>query len=193
MTHELHPFGFWRVRDDAPDDSRPWPVPSPHALPASARSIVRRYLTAHACIESFELAPAACRLACGAHRIGHATLTDGVFVWPEGFVHYFDEHGVHPPPAVVAAALAAAAASAGDENAWKGADAGEDAAADDDRVRAWAARKDELLAPRNHLQWDAESSAARPLPRATRDYLLRVAWVIDVAPLARQAQAEQGT
>jgi hypothetical protein len=180
-SHNLISFGFWRARDDDAADARPWPLASAAALPAAARALVRRYLTAHAFVESFELAPAACRLACGARAIGHATLTDGVFVWPEGFVHYFDAHGVLPPRELVEAALTAAAAAAGD--AWEGADGsssggGRGGGVDDERVRAWAVRGDELLAPRNHLLWEAGGAVA--LPRATREYLSRVAWAIDV-------------
>jgi hypothetical protein len=44
-----------------------------------------------------------CRL-CGALN-GSACLTDGVYVWPEGFAHYLEAHGVKPPQHFVAHAL----------------------------------------------------------------------------------------
>lgn len=41
-----------------------------------------------------------CRV-CGKNN-GALEFTDGVYVWPEGFAHYIDEHGVRPPAQVVA-------------------------------------------------------------------------------------------
>jgi len=124
---------------------------------------VLRYLTAHALVESFELAHAPCRFACGApaRERGCATLTDGAHVFPEGFAHYMRAHGVAPPRAVVAAALRAAG----------GARAG--AAGDDPPDAAVAAWGDPaaLLPARNHLLWDPVECAAVPLPAATREWL----------------------
>jgi hypothetical protein len=40
-----------------------------------------------------------CRI-CGLPN-GSADMTDGVFVWPEGFTHYINAHGVRPPEAFV--------------------------------------------------------------------------------------------
>lgn len=40
-----------------------------------------------------------CRI-CGA-RNGSVCISDGTFVWPEGFAHYIREHQVRPPPAFV--------------------------------------------------------------------------------------------
>jgi hypothetical protein len=36
-----------------------------------------------------------CRI-CGQQN-GSCDLTDGVYVWPEGFAHYVESHGVRPP------------------------------------------------------------------------------------------------
>lgn len=36
-----------------------------------------------------------CRI-CGCHN-GSQDMTDGVYVWPIGFAHYIEEHGVKPP------------------------------------------------------------------------------------------------
>jgi len=40
-----------------------------------------------------------CRLECGVafELMGNADLTDGTWVWPEGLVHYVEEHGVALP------------------------------------------------------------------------------------------------
>jgi hypothetical protein len=35
-------------------------------------------------------------LLCG-QDAGYQDLTDGVYVWPEGYAHYVQEHGVKPP------------------------------------------------------------------------------------------------
>ena len=37
-----------------------------------------------------------CRFLCGA-SMGYRDLTDGTYVWPEGFAHYIEEHAVRPP------------------------------------------------------------------------------------------------
>lgn len=37
-----------------------------------------------------------CRI-CGKRDNGSADYSDGVYVWPQGFGHYIDLHGVKPP------------------------------------------------------------------------------------------------
>jgi hypothetical protein len=39
-----------------------------------------------------------CRFKCGIDNadMGDADLTDGTFVWPEGFSHYLEKHSVRP-------------------------------------------------------------------------------------------------
>ena len=41
-----------------------------------------------------------CRFRCGIPRraMGDAELTDGLYVWPEGLVHYVEVHAVRLPP-----------------------------------------------------------------------------------------------
>lgn len=48
-----------------------------------------------------------CRFRCGRpdEQMGHRDLTDGVYVWPEGYAHYVEDHGVRPPATFVAQAL----------------------------------------------------------------------------------------
>ncbi len=41
---------------------------------------------------------AKCRFGCKTD-LGCRDLTDGTFVWPEGFAHYIEVHGVKPPEA----------------------------------------------------------------------------------------------
>jgi hypothetical protein len=45
-----------------------------------------------------------CRI-CGVDN-GSAELTDGRFIWPEGFAHYVEAHGVRPPDLFVDHVLA---------------------------------------------------------------------------------------
>ena len=41
-----------------------------------------------------------CRI-CGINDNGTKDLTDGQFVWPEGFAHYLEQHNVRPPQGFV--------------------------------------------------------------------------------------------
>lgn len=47
-----------------------------------------------------------CRI-CGKNN-GSADLSDGVFLWPEGFAHYVEKHSVKPPPEFIAHVLRSA-------------------------------------------------------------------------------------
>lgn len=47
----------------------------------------------------------ACRI-CGKQN-GNCEFSDGTFIWPEGLVHYVEDHAVRPPQRVVAHAHAA--------------------------------------------------------------------------------------
>ena len=46
-----------------------------------------------------------CRV-CDKDRIGSKCYHRGDFVWPEGYPHYLEHHGVKPPQAFIDAALA---------------------------------------------------------------------------------------
>jgi hypothetical protein len=50
--------------------------------------------------------PSFCRFGCGEAGMGHADLTDGRFVWPEGLAHYIEHHDVRLPESFVAHTLA---------------------------------------------------------------------------------------
>lgn len=88
----LKPIGFWRSPDE-PD------LPDPkesitYTWPASEREQIVDYLEHGrelACYRGFSR----CRI-CDKPN-GSADLTDGVWVWPEGFAHYLKEHNVKPP------------------------------------------------------------------------------------------------
>ena len=94
MAH-LRQVGFWRKKA-APEGEGELPFPTPAPSPGPRPSAwLQRYLTAHALLESYEHGSSSCRL-CGIQN-GCATLTDGVFVWPEGLWHYVGAHGVALP------------------------------------------------------------------------------------------------
>jgi hypothetical protein len=89
-------IGYW-----AGEGLDEWPDPRSFVdltWDALERSIVVDYLkrgfVARACMG---MSP--CRF-CGKLN-GSLELTDGVFVWPEGFAHYLEEHGVRPPDSFV--------------------------------------------------------------------------------------------
>ena len=132
-------FGFWRSAG-APELPLPRPSEPP---PPAQRAVLLRYLTAHALLESYEHGYSVCRL-CGerSKALGCATLTDGVFAWPEGFAHYAAAHGVQPPRGVLEAALRAQAAGGGAQ-----------------------------LPARNHLLWQRGGAPPEELPRGTRAWL----------------------
>ena len=111
------------------------------------------YLTSHAMVESWEHGYAPCRFieTCTSppYLLGCTTLTDGVFVWPEGLAHYVVAHGVVPPAVLVEAALESA------------------------RTAARGAASLSVV-KRNHLMWDASLKCAVPIPKGTREWLRNV-------------------
>jgi hypothetical protein len=54
---------------------------------------------------SAELGYSWCRFKCGieSHEMGDKDLTDGEWIWPEGYVHYLKEHDVKVPDEFVKA------------------------------------------------------------------------------------------
>ena len=123
--------------------------------------LVLAYVTRAGYVESHELAYSTCRFAgCQSPRreLGCATLTDGVWLWPEGLAHYLEVHAVRPPHDFVAHIMAQAEAL----------DAGGSGG------RREEAQGSELWPLRHHLLWDSESGAPVPLPRGTAAYLAAV-------------------
>jgi hypothetical protein len=60
------------------------------------RNAVIRHLGAGKVFESWR-GISWCRFRCGERYMGSACLTDGKFVWPQGFSHYVESHAVKPP------------------------------------------------------------------------------------------------
>lgn len=87
-------------------DLRPWPEPGSSIIDPKDLSKVVDYLN-RGFLESFEFGYATCRL-CGLSGInmGACSLTDGVFVWPEGLPHYLLEHSVCLPSEFISHVLA---------------------------------------------------------------------------------------
>jgi hypothetical protein len=91
--------GFWRD----PDDHTTEGLPDPHAWVDESwdrkeRAMVVRYLRRG---HEHMVYPGEtwCRFRCGIDDadMGTRDLTDGTWVWPEGFAHYVDVHAVRPP------------------------------------------------------------------------------------------------
>lgn len=99
QNEELEPLlaiGFW-LNPLYPD------LPTPQTLVApfeseSERSRVVEYLRGGSTIEVWR-GWSHCRFDCGVpdEEMGHADLSDGIWVWPEGLVHYIARHGVVLP------------------------------------------------------------------------------------------------
>lgn len=85
-------LGYWR-NDQSPE------YPDPVALVDDAWDEFERrrvsWFLAHGTMVRVAAGLSPCRL-CGQH-IGSAEFTDGVYQWPEGLVHYVDEHHVRLP------------------------------------------------------------------------------------------------
>jgi hypothetical protein len=68
---------------------------------SAERQKVIEYLEGSYQIPMFSCGPSWCRMGCAGHPrdIGTEDLTDGVWIYPEGLVHYVRHHGVRPPQA----------------------------------------------------------------------------------------------
>jgi len=93
-------IGFWanRVRPDLP-------IPQLLVAPLeseSDRARIVAYLRGGSTIEVWR-GWSHCRFDCGTRDedMGHADLSDGRWVWPEGLAHYVERHGVVLPSAFV--------------------------------------------------------------------------------------------
>ena len=89
--------GFWK------SDTEP-SFPDPQALVDAAwdsaeRERVLSYLEASYYTPIFQGGPSWCRFGCSPRPadIGTQDLTDGTWVFPEGFVHYVRSHDLKPP------------------------------------------------------------------------------------------------
>ncbi|HEY1693182.1 MAG TPA: hypothetical protein VGG39_13535 [Polyangiaceae bacterium] len=104
--NEVVAVGYWR--GSAPGDEA---LPEPQAFvdpswdPAERAAVVaylKRGLVAGAWRGYSD-----CRFRCGRpdEQMGHRDFTDGAYVWPEGYAHYVEDHGVRPPADFAARAL----------------------------------------------------------------------------------------
>jgi hypothetical protein len=94
---KLKRVGFWK------SDREP-SLPDPRALvdqgwDATERERVISYLESSFYIPVAQGGPSWCRFGCSPRPrdIGSQDLTDGTWVFPEGFAHYVRFHGVKPP------------------------------------------------------------------------------------------------
>lgn len=95
-----------RVAALGPDASLPWPGDFvDERWDPNARACTLAYLKGGRQHNAF-LGFASCRLCAKADN-GSRDLTDGTFIWPEGYAHYVEAHGVRPPEEFVAHALRA--------------------------------------------------------------------------------------
>lgn len=87
-------IGFWRATPNAAEEL-PWPTESYDVRwDDRERLLVARYLDCgqeHAAYKGWST----CRI-CGKGN-GSRDLTDGMYLWPEGFSHYVRDHKVKPP------------------------------------------------------------------------------------------------
>jgi hypothetical protein len=91
-SRHLVRIGSWRG-----DEASDWPDPAAFIDPqweSSEREMVRDHLRGGFVVRAY-LGKSTCRL-CG-EPIGSLELSDGTFIWPEGLVHYLDEHHVRLP------------------------------------------------------------------------------------------------
>lgn len=92
----LRKVGFWRGRGEDPNLPDPRSYQDP-AWDSVERSKVIRYLMTGRFVTAY-MGSSRCRF-CGQTN-GSTELTDGVWLWPDGFAHYLEEHDVKPPQEV---------------------------------------------------------------------------------------------
>lgn len=106
---KLETLGWWF------DDRVPGSLPRPQLLVSpwqpGERAAVQAYLRAGQALVTY-MGRSHCRFACGERNMGSTDLTDGIFVWPAGLVHYVERHDVRLPEHFVAHVLARSAVMA---------------------------------------------------------------------------------
>ena len=97
-------IGFWAANADPDADEYeakglPLPWPADHVDESwnkAKRDIVVQYLKGAPNVE-FWRGFSFCRLGCEDGAQGTTDKGDGTYVWPAGFAHYVEHHGVRPP------------------------------------------------------------------------------------------------
>ncbi len=97
MNDGLKRVGYWRA-DESSQEELPWPS-TIRKLSDDIKHLVVLYLTRGTVHEQWK-GSSQCRI-CGKTN-GSRCLTDGVFVWPDGYAHYIDAHDVAVDPALMA-------------------------------------------------------------------------------------------
>jgi len=96
----LNAVGYWR---DA--DHPELPEPGDLAAPGWCAERMDRIAWYLRCGNPLPSSPrdSACRFRCGvpAEEIGNRDMTDGVWAWPEGLVHYVEKHEVRLPATLI--------------------------------------------------------------------------------------------
>ena len=98
-------IGYWTPLDRRPDHPECLKLPDPRLYVDrkwgfTERAYVLRHLRGGVMWEGW-MGPSWCRFGCTRDaddvHLGSRDLTDGVYVWPEGFAHYVERHSVRPP------------------------------------------------------------------------------------------------
>ena len=93
----LKAIGYWK------SDDKPW-LPNPTDYVDTTwnlkeKTLIIKYLKRGTVLAQWKT-PSFCRMGClpaFETNLGYTCLTDGVYVWPEGFAHYIERHYVKPP------------------------------------------------------------------------------------------------
>ena len=94
----LRRIGFWRAGPGPDESGLPHPSEAiDEGWSADERARVVRYLRRGQVIAAYR-GYSSCRMECGIpwQYMGSRDLSDGVWVWPEGYAHYVAHHGVKP-------------------------------------------------------------------------------------------------
>ena len=94
-----HMIGYWRDNNDPATANWPDPRSQVDATwdPKERKRVIRYLKSGAKYAGSFGYSR--CRFKCGIPdwKMGKYDLTDGTFVWPEGYAHYLLVHHVKPP------------------------------------------------------------------------------------------------
>ena len=94
---ELKFIGYWNAMHYVSHQSFPLPMPQNYIDPNfSEKEKIIRHLRNGSDFE-FWRGNSFCRFGCQNVDMGFKDLTDGTYVWPEGYIHYIEKHNVKPP------------------------------------------------------------------------------------------------
>lgn len=95
MGTKLILIGYWHNRDSPNFPDPAWFVDE--TWDADERSKVISHLQTATYMPYACGGLSWCRFRCGEKAMGSREQTDGVYLWPEGLLHYIDKHNVKPP------------------------------------------------------------------------------------------------